>query len=445
MNGKFLIIFILIINLFGVEVNVDKRNVIEGDSIAFSITASGENIEFPVIRRIDNYPIEAKSTSQNIEIINNKYKKTITKTYIFTPTKSITIPSYKVIIDGQIEYTKPIKIKVFKDNKTLQDFKLEIDTKKEAIVGYPNIIVIKFYQKTNVKIGSAALEVPSGDFQLVQIGEKTYFEGIYKVTEVKYKFIPLKEGKINFIVKLKLGFAIQQVDPLGFIISSVKYKTIQKNVVIDAKKVYDGLIGDFNISISADKTKVKANIPVNVTLKITGEGDFHKLGDIKLDIPNVTIYDNKPIIKSNSYTKAYVIVADRNYTITPLSLKYYSIKDKQVKTISTKPIFVEVTNSMPIVKPYTIKEKVITKIEYKINYIYLIISFIIGSLIGYLISKIKFKQKFKLPLDLYTKLLPYADNPQIKEVLNKLYKKEKLSKEDREFLKEFFNENKRDI
>jgi hypothetical protein len=47
------------------------------------------------------------------------------------------------------------------------------------------------------------------------------------------------------------------------------------------------------------------------------------------------------------------------------------------------------------------------------------------------------KPRFKMPDNLYKKLLPYANNPDIKIILTKLYNKEKLSKKDKEFIKEF--------
>ena len=162
MNGKFLVLFICIYMLFAnVEVKVDKTNVIEGDNVAFSITASAKDIKFPQIQNIDGDEIEAVSNSQNISIINGQYQKTITKTYIFTPTHSLTIPSYKVIVDNRVVNTQKIKIKVLKDTKFDKDFKLEIVADKKAIVGYPNVITIKFYHKTNLKFSSTSLELPN--------------------------------------------------------------------------------------------------------------------------------------------------------------------------------------------------------------------------------------------------------------------------------------------
>jgi len=89
-------------------------------------------------------------------------------------------------------------------------------------------------------------------------------------------------------------------------------------------------------------------------------------------------------------------------------------------------------------KPQTITKKIV---EYKNNYILAVILFIVGIIVGYFIPKRKIK--VELPKNLYNKLLPYADNPKIKEILEKLYNKESLSKEEKQYIKEFLNENKR--
>ena len=453
MNGKILILFLLVINLFAVSAKVDKQNVIEGDNVVFSITASGGHIEFPNITNIDGDKIEGISTSQSISIINGNYKKSVTKSYAFTPSHSLTIPKFEVIVDNKKEYTKPIKIKVVKDTKTDKDFKLEIKTKKTAVVGYPNIVTIYFYQKTNVKISSIALELPKGDFELKQVGkEEDFYKGVYQVAKINYFLIPKKEGKLSFKVRLKLGFMTQRVDAFGFIANGMRYKTIQKVVNINVSKLGNGIIGDYKINLSVDKTKVEANKPVNAKLTIQGEGDLLNLGDIKIDIPNATVYDNKAKIDTkiinnklySKYSKSFVIVADSNYTIPPLSFSFYDITNDTNKTIMTKPINIEVksSNQAVVLSKNINPQKVITKIEYKTNYLYIILTFIVGIIIGYLISKLNLK-KVSLPQNLYQKLLPYADNAEVKKILNKLYNKEKLSKEEKEFIKGFLNENKR--
>jgi hypothetical protein len=461
MNGKFILIFLLATHIFAnVIANVDKQNVIEGDSVTYSIIADGNNITFPKIDKIAGFNVESVSNSQSISVINGNCQKKLIRSWSFTPLKSITIPSYTVKVDNKEYHTKSIKINVVKDSKLNKNFKLEVNTTKKAIVGYPTLVDIKFYQKTNAKVSAVQMILPKGDFTLKQVGkESDYFDGVYKVAEVKYLLIPKSEGIIHFSVALKLGFAKSAIDSFGFVTQVMKYKTLAKNIDIKVKKIYDGIIGNFKISMDLDKIKVKVNKPVNGKLIIEGYGDLNNLSDIKIDIPNATIYDNKPkitqIIKDNKiyskYEKSFVVLADNNYTIPPVEISYYDIKEKKVKNISTKPVFVEVIKDKNRVvvnnidnnkSKIQVQTKIVTK--YKTNYIMLLSIFILGVIVGYLLSFIKIKKEFKLPANLYNKLLPYADNPKIKTILEKLYNKKKLNKEEKQFIKEFF-ENKRSI
>ena len=450
MNGKIFILFLIIIKLFGVEAKVDKQNVIEGDNVVFSITASGENIEFPTIKRIGENDIEAISNSQNISIINGKYTKTITKTYVFTPIRSLIIPSFEVKVDNKSFYTKPIKINVVKDTKTDKDFKLEVIASKTAIKGYPNLVTIKFYQKTNVRVASINLELPKGDFELKPVSkEKDYYEGVYQVAELNYFLIPKKEGKIDFNVKLKLGFSTQKIDNFGFIVTGLRYKVLQKHLKIISKKLYDGVIGDFNISMKVDKTKTTSNTPINGVLTIQGLGDLSGIENIKFNIPNVTIYDNKPEIKTyiknnkvySKYSKKIVFISDNNFTIPSLEFSFFDINNKKIKTISSKAIQIEIKNNhKPFVNNSLNKSqnnpKIVVKTEYKTNYLYVVLAFVMGLIVGMFIKRGK-KIEIELPKNLYQKLLVYADNPEIKKILEKLYNKEKLNKTDKEFIKQF--------
>ena len=471
MSGKiFFLLGLLFLNLFGkVEVNVDKKHVIKGDSVVYSITAEGIDVKFPKLKKIAGYDIESVSSSQSISIINGNFQTILTKSYVFTPLHSCTIPSYEVEVDSKKIKTKPISIKVMNDDKKNQDFKLDVFVPKEMIVGYPYVIKVKFYQKTSANFDSVQLVLPRNeDYELKQIGdEKDYYKDIYKVAEVKYIFVPKKQKTINFIVKLKIGFVKQEVDAFGFVNTRTRYRTLVSENNITSKKVYDGLVGDFKIAFTVDKKLVKAKKPVNGVLKIYGYGYLNNVGNIKLNIPKVTVYNNKidinTTIKNNKvysiYKRNFVILAEQNYTIPPISLSYYDIKKKKEVTISTKPVKIAVQNDVlpfqPVVKKKDkCKEKVQvvtrTKVEYKdrINYLYLLGAFIIGLILGlswYFIKCRDKKVKFQLPKNLYSRLLPYADNPKIKEILNKLYNKKGLTKEDKEFLKEFLSENKRSI
>ena len=447
MNGKVLVLFLFVLNLYAnVIAKVDKQNVIEGDSVVLSITASGNKIQFPNIKKIGSDDIEAVSSSQNISIINGNYKKTITKSYAFTPSQSLIIPSYKVIVDSKIYHTKPVKITLLKD-KNEKDFKLVLLAPKETIANYPSVVTIKYYQKTNVKVGSISLNLPKGDFKFIQIGkEKNYYEGVYQVSELKYMLIAKKD--VDLPIKVKLGFPTQQVDSFGFIVTGMRYKTLYKTAHIKVRKVASQIVGDFNISLNVDKKYVDSNKPINGVLKIEGYGDISNI-NFKLDIADVTLYDNKPTISTTlkndkiytTYTKKFVILADRNFTIPAFEFSFYSISQKQQKTIYTKPIHIQVVSHFapPLENRYSYTPPATKGSNYL--YLYIIFSFIIGVVVGVLFTKLK-KIKIELPPNLYQKLLPYADEKKIKIILTKLYNNRSLTKDEKKYIKEFLKDKR---
>ncbi|RKZ06616.1 hypothetical protein DRQ05_04485, partial [bacterium] len=59
----FTLLFPWLLFAAGVHLDVDKKEVLRGDTVTLSITAEGENIEFPVLKEIDGFPVLGTSQS----------------------------------------------------------------------------------------------------------------------------------------------------------------------------------------------------------------------------------------------------------------------------------------------------------------------------------------------------------------------------------------------
>ena len=70
-----------------------------GEMASFTITSDGDDIKFPTINSIDSYNIEGSSSSSSTTIINGNYSRKISRTYSFSPTKDVTIPSFEIKAD----------------------------------------------------------------------------------------------------------------------------------------------------------------------------------------------------------------------------------------------------------------------------------------------------------------------------------------------------------
>ncbi len=439
------ILFLLPILLFAsVSVNVNKKHINIGEELIITIKADGSNIEFPQISRIDGYQIIGTSVSNNIVAINGNIKESVEKSYIIMPDKNITIPSFTVKVNGKTYHTKPIKITVTTPKQTKGDYTLDINlSKNRAYLGENLILTIIFKEKKPFK--QVNIQQPNAPGSVIKfISKKETENGV----EYKFLLLPQKSGKIKigpFIANV--GIEVKKSifgDPL-FTVSEIKYKTVYSNTLtlnvfpIPKNSVY----GNFHISLSAKK-RIKADTPNNISLKITGCGDFYDLPDFSLNIPNTTVYTKKPLfnlsLKNGKicgvYEKNFTVLAQNNYVIPTFVLNEYN---GTLHTLKTKPLNVTVWGSSANSRPNSLN---VTKIANKtqkqtsknntenknfqwLTYLVLLISgIIIGGAGVFLIKKNRDELIVKIKKadekELFNILLHYEKHPEIKKILEKL-------------------------
>jgi len=365
--GRVAVLLLLPILLFAeVEVSVDKKAVYAGDNVTYTISVSGSDVEFPTITSIGGNPILSTSGSKNISIVNGKYRKTVSKSYLFTPRQSLQIPSYKVLVDGGVEMTKPVDIKIVKptQDKTapvVLDLRL---SKEKARVGEAVRFDLVFKKKPDVRVDKLEIEEPAfEDFWVKKIDRvKQDVEGGYATETHSYLLFPQKNGTLKIpAILAKVGQYTQQrrgMDPFfdnAFGRSLRVSQVISNEASIEVEALPNGLelYGDFNIKAGVDKTTVPANKPVNLTISVDGVGNIDDVKKFSLDIPGAVIYANEPEIKSRVAGEAYlgsfeqkiVIIAESDYTIPPMTLRYFDRETQKEVVKKSGPIAVRVTGS----------------------------------------------------------------------------------------------------
>jgi len=367
--GRVAVLLLLPLFLFAeVGVSVDKKAVYAGDNVTYTISVSGSDIEFPTITSIEGNPIQSTSGSKNISIVNGVYQKTVSKSYTFTPKHSLQIPSYKVLVDGGVEMTKPVDIKIVKptQDKTapvVLDLRL---SKEKARVGEAVRFDLVFKKKPDVRVDKLEIEEPAfEDFWVKKIDRvKQDVEGEYATETHSYLLFPQKSGTLKIpAILAKVGQYMQQrrgMDPFfdnAFGRSLRVSQVISNEASIEVEALPNGLelYGDFNIKAGVDKTTVPANKPVNLTISVDGVGNIDDVKKFSLDIPGAVIYANEPEIKSRvageeylgSFEQKIVIIAESDYTIPPMTLRYFDRKSQQEVTKKSEPIEVKVTGGAP--------------------------------------------------------------------------------------------------
>ena len=441
-NLKLLLAFLMPIILFAanVSVSVNKTHLNTGEELIITIHAQGHNVKFPNITQIDGVNIVGNSRADNISVINGKMKESISQSYILYPLKSITIPSFSIIVDSKTYHTKPIKITVQEPKQTKGDFELDVNiSKKTLYLGENAILTMKFIQTKNAD--SINIQKPViKNFVLKEIKNYSIIKNHKKISIFKFLLIPQKSGEYNigpFVASI--GYIVNTT-PQGFMglnIATMQYKNIYSNKLnIKVKEIpLNSVFGNFKLNLKVQKTTLKTNEPNKVTIFLKGCGDFYSIGNFKLNIPNATVYSSKSIkhleIINNklcgNFSQTFTILSQYNYTIPQIKFTEFN---GTLKTLSTKPVHVNVfttyinfhrhKQNRPIIK-------VIKKIFPLRNIIIIaLISFVIGIIIGYLFYIISNKNKefneIKKANDkeLLNILKKYEDNPKIKEFMQKL-------------------------
>jgi len=480
-----------------VSAKLSKSIIYNGDQVRLIIEAEGADIEFPELVNIAGFPILGTSNRSTVSYNNGSMTKSLSRSYIFQPTKDVVIPVYKVIIDGVEEMTAPLTLRVTKASGAISikdSVRLEMSVdKKEAYVGEAITLNLTFKSLPNASYDKVELSEPElKKFWSKKVqGLKQGRDGEFRTQTYTYVLFPQEEG--TFKLKppfVRLGRRVRGgrgvfSDPfLGNIGVRMNWKKLFANeLILNIKPLPNNLevYGDFKITAGVDKQEVKANKPINLTIDIMGQGNIEDIQKFKLDIPNAVVYSDELKVSNSGITKGIVtqklaIVADRDFTIPSMSFTFFDAKTKKEKTIKTDPINIKVTGSSTqalvsnsieqkaVVKssenPAVTEEKRVLVAAEPINKI---LWYILGLFSGIALTlgtwfigkKLKGREKKEMPFlkkikkaktdkELFELLLPYGDDDVlIKEALVKLEKNIYASgseKLDRGEILEFFEE-----
>ena len=450
------IIFLLFIPFFlhgEVTATLDKVAIYKGDVVTLKITARGEDIEFPSITNIQGFDVLGRSSSSEIHVINSKITKSKSISYTFVPTKTISIPSYKLKINGIDEYTPSLNIKVIKPKvgKVGDDFIFSLEVSKNKVYAGEAIYAqFKFLHKVGVQIVDINLDKLSlehfwiKDLNNPQAKEKN---GYIEQT-INYILFPQIEGN-QTIPSQQIRIAVRE-NRTNFI-KWVKVLSNEKNIEVKSLPNNLNVQGDYTISASVDKLSVKTNEPVNLSINIKGTGNIDDIEAFNIDFEDQVVYASKPEIKNSMINNNYggefsqkiSIIGDKNFTIDPIELKYFDIKQQKIITIRTKSFDIEVKNAKEISPSIQTKQNtsqnivqlppkiIIQKENELLKYIFLITGIILGILVAYVFNKSKIIKKDELEISkkikkakndkaLYEILLPYSTDMNLKIYMLKL-------------------------
>ncbi len=374
------VLFLLIIPfILNAQVVVTAPKIfLAGEAVFFNISASGSDVDFPDIKEISGFVVQKVGTSSQTSIINGVVNQTLIRQYKFFPTKDIILPSFDIKIDGKVEKTKLHKIILQKVSKTKSNmFDLTIKVNKNKVyVGEEILFTMIFKYKKDMQLYDLQFTPPNFEnFWSKQLkSPKQQYDNLYIVQELNFLLFAQKSGILE-IEPLKIGVVVPDLNQRNNFFGAVtKTKLVYSNYLkIDVKSLPKdiNLIGDFKIKTKIDKNSIKQGEAVSLQLEISGRGNIDDLEEYNLDIPNATVYDNPSQkdfnIKNGKYggiyKKSYSIVAQEDFIIPAVVLKYFDKKSQKVKIIKSDEYKIKVDGAVGVKKQLEVKEDPLAKIE----------------------------------------------------------------------------------
>ena len=375
------------------KLSVSKNPVAVGEEfrIEFSIEGSASEFKGPSLNGLRKLSGPNQSSSSSMQIINGKVSSSKTTSFIYYVTAlnegTLTIGEASVKSEGKIIRSQAGQMQITKANpkskqansyNISENVYLKATTNRTRIFQGEQIVVsYKLYSKINLADINLTLVPELNDFWKEEIetssGAKLeVIDGVkHNVWEIsRFILTPQKSGKlkidpmsINVTVQIKNKRSRDPFgDPFGFFGSyqNIEEEISSKNINVTVKDLpegapenFSGAVGKFELKSSVDKSSIEANQALNYKLTLSGNGNIHLIDEVEVKFPsNFETYDPQKNDKTFSTKNGIAGKVEFEHLLIPrykgeyeikgVDFCYFNPKTKTYKTITTKPIVINV-------------------------------------------------------------------------------------------------------
>ena len=393
-------IFILFI-LMGIGVQAQVSFVVKASKktlginerlrIDFEMNEDGDNFVPPSFKGFN--VVGGPNQSISNSWINGKRSYSKTYSYFLAPKSqgTFSINQATIEIDDQIYKTTPLKIIITeavskpKDGNSA-DYVASENVHLIAEVSKSNpflneaiTIVYKLYVSNDVSITRSWQELDTPKFQdfwsqyIEEKGEQQIYETTYEGKPYRYVILrkavlyPQKTGELT-IEPLTLDVPIDVQGNTRDIFGRRRMTRVNRTIsagkrIINVKPLptegrpddFSGAVGNFNFSVSVNKTMLDANEALELKIRTKGIGNLKLFNLPSLTLPSsLEVYepvrDNKVAINikgmNGFISDTYTIIPQYkgSYPIRPITFSYFDVTSSKYKTIISDEIVVKVQN-----------------------------------------------------------------------------------------------------
>ncbi len=404
-----LLFWAAVVQAQNITFKVEAPTMVEEGSqfrISYKVNAEVDDFQDPEFKNFQLLGGPSISSASSYQIINGRTSQSVENTYTYyvraTKVGTFLLPKASIIVDGKKYISADRSVQVVKAKsdayKSASDkairkenpevfnpegrvFVRSFVNKRKVYLGEPIILVQKLYSKERISNitdfkeptykGFWKESIDIGDLKLTY--ETLHGERYNVVVLQKYVLFPQKTGDLS-IGSFDLDATVQVIktraarDPMEQMMygNKVRYyaneplKLKSKPVKIKVLPLppgkpagFNGLVGDFSMQASVDKTELPANDAFNLRIKVKGKGNISLLEIPRPDFPpDFEVYDPKISQKSNtdgagmsgSKTYEYLIIPrnEGDFVIPPISFSFFNPRTETYETLRSDTFHIKV-------------------------------------------------------------------------------------------------------
>ena len=392
---------------------VDRSEMSEGEDVRFVVEIAGPGLDRvgpPDVHDLGDFTISGgPSVSSRFQWVNGVSTSSKTYTYALTPTRTgrLTIPSLSILAQGRTYRTNPVDVEVHAQG-TIRNpaappppgpappsppagggrragaqpvalkVRAELD-RREVYVGQQVTLKVVLDTQSEI-IGHGAAESPSFPgfwAEEITLPERTEVRRVsidgepwHEITLMKRALFPTSAGTLTVPpIAWQVQVRRRSADPFESFFFTPTEMVTRRSDPVTLKVLslpaagkpagFSGAVGEFTLSVAADRTESRVNDAVGLKVKVAGEGNLGAatppgLGDLvdfKTFDPKITSTTNLAGDKLRSEKVwDYVVIplAPGGQSIPSVDFSYFDPEARAYKTVSSKALPIQVARGEAI-------------------------------------------------------------------------------------------------
>ena len=379
--------------------SLDRDTITLGETATLSLKFEGGSPEqLPSSMTVSNLQLVLVGGPSHFDInINGNRDSYDTFSYIVTPTQAgqFTIPALTANVGGKQLASQPLKLTVNKPgapppagantDSQIAFARLALP-KKEVYAGETITADLQLFYRQDTQLardpqitgtpadGLTVGKIAGGNQTLVQIGNAVFNVIPAKIALTANKTGALHVGPVTISLVLLVPSNDRQSDPIwdpfGMMRRSVQKQFSVATDTLDLNSLplpaanvptnFNGVVGDFTMTVTAGPTNVTAGDPITVRVQISGCGAFDGVklsdqsgwGDFKLFQPTAKFTPADQLELSGAKTFEEIVTPQNSgvHELPPVSFSFFNPDDGQYHTLTQPavPLVVKAAGATPM-------------------------------------------------------------------------------------------------